>query len=96
MKGLLQWLKTTPHLDASGDLVSRATLSEICLGMGIIWKDAHLIQFIEGDYTDGTPSHIISSFWTIDDYNTFGDYVEELHRDVLHHIDTARYVSLVD
>ena len=96
MKALLRWLKSGPHLDNSGDLVSRAALLEICLGMGIIWKDTHLIQFMEGDHTDNTPGHIISSSWTVNDYNTFGDYVEELHKDLLHDIETARYMNLMD
>ena len=76
--------------------MSRAALVEICLGMGIIWKDAHLIQFMEGDHTDDTPAHIISSSWMVNDCNTFGDYVEELHKDLLHDIETARYVNLMD
>jgi len=96
IKALFKWLDQDPHLDESGELVSRATLLEICLGMGIIWGDAHLIQFIEGDHTEETPDYIVSSPWTITTYNAFGDYIERLHKELLYGTDDSRYVSSVD
>ena len=95
ISAFFRWLKKDPHFDGSGDLVNRAALLEICLGMGIIWKDAHLIQFIEGEHTKETPQHIISSPWTVNEYNTVGDYIERLHKDLLHEIEAPRYVDSV-
>ena len=93
IKALMKWLKQDAHLDASGGLVSRAPLLEICLGMGIIWGDAHLIQFIEGDHTEETPDYIVSSTWGIEEYNIFGDYIERLYKELLHGGDTSRCVD---
>jgi hypothetical protein len=61
MKALLQWLTADPHLDSSGDLVTRAILLQICLGVGIIAKDAHLIQFTEGKHTNKIPRQVPTS-----------------------------------
>jgi hypothetical protein len=92
LQPLLQWVEAEPHFDESGKLVNRATLLGICLGMGMIWKDAHLIQFTEGDHAEDTPHYIAASPWAINEYNAFGDYIGRL----LHDIEASGYVSSVD
>lgn len=94
-KALLQWLKADPHLDNSGNLIKRAGLLEICVGVGIVVKDAQLIQFMEGDHDETTPDHIISSHWGLEEYDVFQNYTERLYKDLLHSIASSRYVGFV-
>ena len=96
LKALLQWLDEGPHLNQSGNIINRAGLLEICLGIGIATRDAHLIHFTEGDHTEGTPIFIIRSFWALDEFNKLQDYIDRLHTDLLHDIEPSGYVYLVD
>ena len=60
----------------SGKLVSRAILFRICLGLGLLLKDANLIQFTEeGGYSDETPGYIVQSTWGTDKVDYFSAYI---------------------
>lgn len=61
--------------------------------MGIVLKDAHLIQFVEGDYPEETPDFIANSPWGLDEYNVFMDYIGRLQTDLQHDVESSRYVG---
>ena len=79
---LHEWLATDPHLTESGELVERAVLLEICLGMGILLDDARMVLFTEGDFSAGTPDYITGSNLQLRDYDLFQQYVAKLKDDL--------------
>jgi len=63
--------------------VGKETLLQICLGVGTLLKDATLIQFNEGEYSEGTPDHIKDSAWEgVPQMEEFQGYLRELRQDV--------------
>lgn len=88
IKAFLRWLDECPHLDESENIINRAGLLEICLGIGFTTRDAQLIQFTEGDHSEGTPDFIVNSVWGINEFNAFQNYIDGLHTD----IESSRYV----
>ena len=75
LEALFDWLNQNPHM-VSGKLVSRAILFRICLGLGLLLKDANLIQFTEeGGYSDETPGYIVQSTWGTDEVDYFSAYI---------------------
>jgi len=47
--------------------------------LGILLKDANIIQFTEdGGHSDETPAYIQQSAWTMEEVFTFGNYVKEI------------------
>lgn len=92
---LFTWLDMDPHLGASGDLANRATMMQICLGMGILLGDARLIQFTEDEYDDDVPGHITTSFWAASEYDKFQNYICKVREDLTKDIESSRYVRLV-
>lgn len=81
-----------PHLTSANKLVDRAALLEICLGLGLLLKDAALIQFTEGEHHEETPSYIAQSSWETKEYNAFQEYLEKIWGDVEQTL--VRYGSL--
>lgn len=71
-----------PHLTSSGELVNRATLERICLGVGIIMSDAQLIQFTEDEDFGQAPDYIATSHWAGVEYGKIHDYIHRLHKDL--------------
>ena len=60
-KTLLEWLDEDPHLDDSEKLVNRATMLNICLGMGILLGDSQLVVFTEDSASGDFPEYIGAS-----------------------------------
>jgi hypothetical protein len=92
---LFQWLEKNPHLNSSGELVNRATLQQICLGVGIITGDAHFIQFSEDEEFRPVPDHISTSPWGGTEYGKVHAYIHQLQEDVSSAAESLKYaVSL--
>ena len=92
IEALFQWLDADPHLTEQGDLVNRATLLQICLGVGIVLGDAHLIQFGEEETLDMAPGYIRASTWNVTQYNKFLNYMSKVRVDLEDSIERSRYV----
>lgn len=95
-KALFKWLETNPHLNDAEDLVDRASLLQICLGVGIALGDANLIQFTEGEYPKETPDYLTASTWTVSEHDIFQDYIQKLQEDLLKDTMASRYVNLLN
>ena len=79
LTALLSWLDQDPHLMSPGKLANRETLLQICLGLGLLSRDATLIQFTEdGGHLDETPTYITQSVWGTREIDKFGDYLKRL------------------
>lgn len=79
LAALSKWLNQDPHLTSFEKLVNKATLLRICLGLGLLLKDATLIQFTEeGGFDEETPTFISQSAWTTKEYDTFHAYLREV------------------
>ena len=66
-----------------GKLVNRETLLQICLGLGLLLRDANLIQFTEdGEHSDETPPYIIQSIWETREMDSFSGYIKRLWADI--------------
>jgi len=84
LAALVEWLGGGPHITGSGKRANKATLLRICLGLGILLKDANLIQYTEeGGHSDETPGYIMQSAWGIDEVDTFSKYIKELRTEVV-------------
>jgi hypothetical protein len=93
LKALHLWLEANPHLEDSGDLTSRASLLQICLGLGILLDDACRVLFTGVDeYPEGTPSYIINSIWGTTEYDKLVDYTRKLQGDLLNDANKSRYL----
>jgi len=80
---LLGWLDQDPHLISPGKLVNRESLLQICLGLGLLLRDANLIQFTEDNrYPDETPDYIVQSIWETRELDAFTGYVKRLWTDI--------------
>lgn len=89
------WLENNPHLNDSGNVVDRTTLQQICLGVGIIMGDAHLIQFSEDGEFGPAPKYIATSPWAGPEYGMVHDYVHQLREDLLSAVKSPRCVIKV-
>jgi hypothetical protein len=92
---LLGWLDEDPHLDDSEKLVNRATMLDICLGVGILLGDSQLVLFTEDDISGDLPEYIGASQWSITEHDKFHDYICKLHKALLKDVGSSRYVKLV-
>jgi len=90
---LHEWFGNNPHLDHSGELVNRASLLEICLGLGILLNDACIVLFTEGDYSEGVPDYIMSSRWDPSDFDKLVEYTLRLQVALWPEDNTSRYVN---
>ena len=89
---LSEWLNQDPHLTSSEKLVNKATLLQICLGLGLLLRDATLIQFTEeGGHDEETLSFISQSAWTTKEYDAFHGYLKKVWARV--EISITRYES---
>ena len=80
---LLNWIEQKPYLTNSGALVSRAALLQICLGMGLLLRDAETIHFTEADgHEEGTPGHIVESSWGLDEVDEFSAFIKRVNSKV--------------
>ena len=95
IKTLHRWFEADPHLEGSGDLVSRETLLQICLGLGILLNDASIVLFTEDDYPEGAPDHLKESIWDPSDYDKLLEYTVKLQDDLWNVVDASRYVNEV-
>jgi hypothetical protein len=96
-KVLSRWFSTDPHLDESKNLVDQASLLGICLGVGILMKDARCTLFTaEDEYPEGTPDFIIDSFWTVPVYEMLRAYIKKLHQCLVDHGEGKGYVNQSD
>jgi hypothetical protein len=83
VKALCDWLDGNPHLMAPGELVNGTELLRICLGLGLLLKDASLIQFTEdGGHADETAEFIVQSSWGQTEVEIFGDYLRKVKADL--------------
>lgn len=97
LKALRQWFASDPHLDESEELVNQASLLGICLGVGILLKDARCALFTkEDEYPEGTPVFITDSIWTVPVYDMLGAYIRKLQRRLQGTGGAAGYVNRVD
>ena len=94
LEALIQWLDTDPHLHG-GEIVDRASLLQICLGLGILLGDAHLIHFTEGELSDEVPGYIAASPWNATQYDKFQNYICKVRHDLEKDIADSRYVELL-
>lgn len=70
-------------MTSSGHPVSRTQLLQICLGLGLLLKDANLIQYTEeGDHAKETPKFIINSDWGTTELDGFGKYIKKVQGDI--------------
>ena len=90
-----KWLKTNPHLNESGELVNKASLLEICLGLGILLDDAQLALFTEDDDEKEMPHYISGSVWDPSDYDQFTDYANKLQMALWEYDEMLRLVHSV-
>jgi len=76
-EAVLAWFDDGPHSASVGKLVSRSSLLQICLGLGILIKDATQIQCAEDNiHPDGTPPYIQQSVWGIKELDEFKGYAK--------------------
>ena len=92
---LFNWLDQDPHLDVEGGLVDRASMMQICLGTGLLLRDAHLIQFTEEEFSEDIPDHIVRSPWGASEYTKFQSYILKVRKDLCKDTETSRYVKFV-
>ena len=55
---------------------------QMCLELGIVLGDAHLIHFTEDEFAEGMPEYITSSLWDIVQYNKFQNYICRVRSDI--------------
>jgi hypothetical protein len=96
IKKVYEWLKAKPHLEESGGLVDKPALLEICLGIGILLKDIHLIQFTEDEFPEGTPDYICHSSLELSDSDELHLYLTILRDDLSRGAALLRYVIYLD
>ena len=86
------WIGGNPHLTSHGSPVNRATLLRICLGVGLLLKDANLIHYTEDEgHDEETPVHITQSDWGIGEVDMFSDYLRKVKADVSEPSTSVRY-----
>ena len=86
------WIGGNPHLMSNGNPASRAILLQICLGVGLLLKDANLIHYTEDDgHNEETPVHILQSDWGIHEVDMFGDYLRKVKADISEPLASVRY-----
>ena len=96
MKPLHRWIATDPHLDDSGDLQNRASLLQICLGLGILLGDACCALFTEeNQHAPETPGYLTTSIWGPSDYDALMDYTKQLEKELLKDLEVSRCVNEV-
>jgi hypothetical protein len=69
---------------STGELVNKATLLRICLGLGILLNDAILIQYTEdGGHAEDTPGYIVQSAWRTPEEDKFAEYIRKVKTDLV-------------
>jgi len=68
---------------------------QICLGLGILLGDAHLIQFTEGDHGEGLPGYIANSPWQATNDEKFHSYICQVRVDLEKAVEESRCVGLI-
>ena len=83
LEALFVWLSEKPHMTSSGNPGGRTQLLQICLGIGLLLKDANLIQYTEdGDHAEETPKYITESNWGITELDAFGKYIKKVQGNI--------------
>jgi len=81
---LCAWFEGMPHVVQPGEPVNKTTLLQICLGMGILLKDANLIQFTEeGGHNDDTPAYIMQSTWEANVLVMLNNYISNIRGELV-------------
>lgn len=94
IKALHEWFAANPHLEDSGGLTNRASLLQICLGLGILLDDACRVLFTEdGEDALKMPDYLTTSRLGPTDYNRLVKYTSKLQEDLLDDIEASRYVN---
>ena len=76
------WLESLPGFIGL-EAQTLTILFWICLGLGLLLKDANLIQFTEeGGYSDETPGYIVQSTWGTDKVDYFSAYILKVKTDL--------------
>ena len=92
LDALSGWIGGNPHLTSHGNPASRATLLRICLGVGLLLKDANLIHYTEDEgHDEETPVHITQSGWGIREVDMFTEYLQKVKADISGPIPSVRY-----
>ena len=78
------------------ELVNKATLMQICLGVGIAMGDAHFLHFHEDgeEYPKSAPDYIKDSPWAFSEYKRLEIYLVSMWNDLEAFI--REYVELLN